>query len=249
MSNTYPGGFIIKNPVAPTTSAASGVWTISDAARYNKAGTWPTPTPPETLPPVSGYIGWYDANSFVAGTRWTDKSGNGNHATTLKGSPAVMTQPAGSGSSVSIKTVYGTGSDGIQWPTAILPSTYTLFHVARYKDSNKGRIFTGNGNNWLSGFWSGAAGVAYHGGWVTDQTDRHGYNWVYSTDQNYLYRSNGVSRGTSGGGTTTNLSILYGNYDGEVSDWQVAEVLVYSSTLNSTQITDVESYLKTKYGL
>lgn len=222
----------------------SGMFTLAQQFIANGQNKWYT----DVLPPVSGYIGWYDANSFVPGDRWLDKSGNGNHAIMLKGTPAVMTQASGNGSSKPIKTVYGATTDGIRWPTAILPATYTLFHVARYRDGTKSRIFTGAANNWLSGFWGGAAGVAYHEGWVTGQSDIHGYNWVYSTDQNYLYRSNGTLRGSSGGGATTNLSILYGVND-EPSPWQVAEVLVYNSTLNITQIESVEAYLKTKYGL
>ena len=43
MSKKYPGGFISKNPVEPTTSAAPGIWTIDQAAYYTKQGTWPTP--------------------------------------------------------------------------------------------------------------------------------------------------------------------------------------------------------------
>ena len=41
MSTKYPGGFITKNPVAPTTTAASGIWTLDQATQYIKAGTWP----------------------------------------------------------------------------------------------------------------------------------------------------------------------------------------------------------------
>jgi hypothetical protein len=43
MSQKYIGGFITKNPTAPTTSAASGMWTLDQATQYIKAGTWPTP--------------------------------------------------------------------------------------------------------------------------------------------------------------------------------------------------------------
>jgi hypothetical protein len=41
MSTQYPGGFITKSPVAPTSSAASGIWTVDQAMQYQKAGTWP----------------------------------------------------------------------------------------------------------------------------------------------------------------------------------------------------------------
>jgi hypothetical protein len=43
MSTQYPGGFITKSPVAPTSTAASGIWTVDQAMQYVKAGTWPQP--------------------------------------------------------------------------------------------------------------------------------------------------------------------------------------------------------------
>jgi len=47
MSQKYPGGFITKNPTAPTTSAAKGIWTLDQAANYRKQGIWPaTPGAP-----------------------------------------------------------------------------------------------------------------------------------------------------------------------------------------------------------
>jgi hypothetical protein len=42
MSQKYLGGFITKSPVAPTASAASGMWTIDQAMQLKKQGTWPT---------------------------------------------------------------------------------------------------------------------------------------------------------------------------------------------------------------
>jgi hypothetical protein len=43
MSQKYPGGFITKSPVAPTSSAASGMWTIDQAMQLQKQGNWPSP--------------------------------------------------------------------------------------------------------------------------------------------------------------------------------------------------------------
>ena len=43
MSQQYFGGFITKSPVAPTSSAASGMWTLDQAMQNKQAGTWPTP--------------------------------------------------------------------------------------------------------------------------------------------------------------------------------------------------------------
>jgi hypothetical protein len=41
MSQKYPGGFITKSPVAPTTAAAKGIWTLNQVAEYTKQGIWP----------------------------------------------------------------------------------------------------------------------------------------------------------------------------------------------------------------
>ena len=47
MSNQYPGGLITKTPVTPAgpsaTGAASGVWTLEQAAYWQKQGLWPSP--------------------------------------------------------------------------------------------------------------------------------------------------------------------------------------------------------------
>ena len=43
MSTKYPGGFITKSPVAPTSSAASGMWTLSQQAELKQQGNWPIP--------------------------------------------------------------------------------------------------------------------------------------------------------------------------------------------------------------
>jgi hypothetical protein len=43
MSQKYPGGFITKSPVAPTSSAASGMWTIDQAMQLKLQGNWPSP--------------------------------------------------------------------------------------------------------------------------------------------------------------------------------------------------------------
>jgi hypothetical protein len=42
MSQKYIGGFITKSPVAPTSSAASGMWTLDQAMQLKKQGLWPT---------------------------------------------------------------------------------------------------------------------------------------------------------------------------------------------------------------
>lgn len=61
MSLKYPGGFITKSPVAPTASAASGMWTLDQAMQLKKQGLWPTPLVPPTV------IGQVFGGGFYAG--------------------------------------------------------------------------------------------------------------------------------------------------------------------------------------
>jgi hypothetical protein len=43
MSEQYPGGFISKTPPTPDGTTAQGMWTLSQAAGYQKQGLWPVP--------------------------------------------------------------------------------------------------------------------------------------------------------------------------------------------------------------
>jgi len=65
MSQKYPGGFITKSPVAPTSSAASGMWTIDQAMQLQKQGNWPSP-PPTVIGQAFGG-GYYAGQIGVSG--------------------------------------------------------------------------------------------------------------------------------------------------------------------------------------
>jgi len=232
----------------PTQESAAGIWSMNEAYEARLDDIWPYPGPP-----VAGYIGWYTGDSWT-GSQWQDKSGNNNHATSVTGT-ITKANVTGNGATETFPAIYGGTTAGIRFPSAILPSTYTLFHVARYNGAEQ-RIFDGLTGNWLSGFWSGNAGAAYHEGWITSQVDYHTTNWVISTDQNSLYRSKSKSANsgnyyqhTGGGGASKQLTINYGNYVGEASAWMVAEVIVYNSTLSSADYNLVEQYLENKYGI
>lgn len=195
--------------------------------------------------PASGLVGRYDGSSWNS-TQWTDLSGAGNHATIVRGS--IKVSEAGFRG---VPYIYGTTEDGIRFPAAILPATYTLFHVTKYNGASKARIFDGWTTNWLSGFHGGMAGKAYHNNWITPQVDVHGSNWVFSTDQNALYRSNKVNRTIAASGTPSydQISINYGiYYTVEPSDWACAEVIVYNRTLSAAEIDQVEADLYARYG-
>lgn len=193
-----------------------------------------------------GIVGYYTGESWK-NTQWNDLSGAGNHVTSITGNIVVNSNQFGANRSF----ISGDTSSRLKWPVAILPSTYTMFHVAKYNNGTRGRIFDGSNINWLSGFWSGNAGVAFHNAWLTPQNDPHGYDWVLSSDQNSLYRSQGVNRTTGSPGTPSfaQLTIINGQGSAEVSHWAIASLTVYNRTLALGEIRIVEEMLAYQYKL
>jgi hypothetical protein len=191
---------------------------------------------------TNGLIGYFTGESWT-GTQWNDISPSANNASTVTGS-IVNNSVTLNG----FKCISGGTSAGLRFPSGMLPSGYTLFHVARYNGTRQ-RIFDAYSGNFLSGFHANKAGVAYHEAWLTPQSDIHGNNWVLSSDQKDLYRSNGTQRSTTTGVmTAVSLSINYGSFvASEASDWTVACVIAYNRTLTSTEIQQMELYLNRKY--
>jgi len=200
----------------------------------------------------SGLVGWYLAENWT-GSQWTDISSAANHATAYEGTITLISSYDGTsdGANYVFPVIYGGTTAEINFPTAILPSTYTLVSLTRYNGTNKKRILDAQDTNWLSGHWSGSAGVAYHGGWVTTQTNRHGTKWVIGVDQNNLYRSKSQNvtweENTMTSGTNGNLRLGSVNY--EASDWMCAEIIVYNRTLTSVEYTELENYMQNKYNI
>jgi len=194
---------------------------------------------------VIGRFGWYTGDSWT-GTQWTDLSGNNNHVTTFSGTISKTAFP-----NSTLTYLSGSTTASITWPTSVLPTTYTLFHVTRYNGATRQRILTSasGGTNWLSGHWQGISGVAHHNTWITQSSvDIHGNNWVISSDQNNTYRSQGTSRTTITITNGPNVRLGVNTWAGELSDWAIAEVIVYNRALTAAEVDDVESYLINKYG-
>jgi hypothetical protein len=201
---------------------------------------------------TSGLYQWLTPENYSGGTSWTDASGN-SRTFTLSGAYSKV-DVTGNGSTKTISALQGTTStrsstlgSGYAFTGVAGAATgnFTLFHVARYRGGTRQRIWAGTTNNWLSGFWGNSSGVQYHEGWLS-QEDKHGDNWVISSDQHNLYRSNGVTRGTSGNGNY-NTGVDINNQ--EASDFHLAEVILYNRALTLSEIQGVEGYLSNKYGI
>jgi hypothetical protein len=186
------------------------------------------------LPTIYGLIGAYTTDSFQ-NNKLKDLSNNGNDATIT----GVIT--------VIDNYLTGTVDSSIEFPINILPSTYTLIHIAKYNSNNKGRIFSGIGSNWLSGFDKGNVGVAYHEGWISFGNNLPN-DWTLSVDQNNLYRGN-LNNFTTGIATGyTNLSVNSSKDEYlSKSDWAIACILVYNRILSLQEIQAIENYLVNLY--
>lgn len=214
---------------------------------------------------------WYLADNWT-GSSWTDSSGNGRTATTYTGTITKNTAySAQNGATKSFTALSSAdGSGGIRLPSDldVNADNYTFFHVTRRINSEttgsdavlRARIIDGLGDNWLSGFWYGLSGVAYHNNWLTPtDVDNYVNNWVISTDQYNLYRSNAVTRSTLGAtagtiSSNTTVTINYGNYGpggsaSEKGKWAVAEVIFFNRKLSSAEYELIEGYLANKYGM
>jgi hypothetical protein len=141
--------------IIPSNTATQGRWNLSEQYALSTNNSWTN-----ILPIMNGLVGYYIPESF-SNNQWNDLSGNGNHAA-ASGSPSVVTQSSSYGSSKTISTLQGAYTDSIIWPTAILPSTYTLFYVARYNTSNSSTAATQlnyqNGSTTSGGLTGGTGG-------------------------------------------------------------------------------------------
>lgn len=115
-------------------------------------------------------------------------------------------------------------------------------------------IAGGGSFNWLSGSYSGMAGMAYHEGfmyqgsnaWPTN-TWNYDYvksDWMLAVDQWDLFRMNKYRHYDMGHGTWTAgfilaLSLGLGRYTGQYTSWDCATALLYDRELDQTEIRAV----------
>ena len=212
------------------------------------------------FPPVtSGLIALYDYSSVSAdGFTLSDLVGN-NHATVTN----TRLQIENSIDVTGIETTI------VNFPTTILPPSYTLFTLAKYNttDSSKRlRIFTNkydSTNNWLSGFFNGSVAVAHHNTWITPSTIpsiNNLYNnnkidvnsWILSSDQYTLYRANknNLTLNTFGSKLSKDqVNLTINSLPFKQSIFSFRCIIVYDRELSTSEIISVENWIATTYNL
>jgi|SRR5210317_22577 hypothetical protein len=206
----------------------------------------------DVIPDIStNPLNIYVPSTFNDSTKvWEDYMGN-NNSSAYRGSPSYTTGNSSNNATNITEWVQGNTSAGIRFSHTSCSSGYTAFTISRYNGAEL-RVWNSSSGNWLSGFWSGAAPVAFHEGWLTDQTDRAGTSWVICVDQYNYFRGyyNGSNYGGTGGQNTNSgyWTLNYGS-NTEYSDWAVYGFWYYNTTLSSSDRDQVISYLKNLVGI
>jgi hypothetical protein len=208
---------------------------------------------------IAGQSLWLDAASITSVSNntqissWLDLSGNNRNAT-----------------STNWPTYISNGINGkpvLQFTTAQnisvnhnFPNPYTVIYVAKQTSGSRQRVLSSINNNWLLGWWGhgggGAKSQAFFDGWVSAAGNPPADNNVYlytgtsTGNQSFLYE-NGVLLYNNGNGVTgpNGLAINAGAHASEASTCQIAEIIVYNSSLSQPNRQLVENYLKCKWGI
>ena len=187
----------------------------------------------------------YDAKKRV----WKDLSAAKNDVTRVEGEIEIDSDD----SSNNQKFMFGSTDTFMEFPQAVMTTgrKYTLFHVAKYNGSTKGRIFAGTNHAFVSGFTNGYTGTAHRNGegWIAHWDGQKSERFRIHTDQKHVLRRDGLRR--AGGGFTSALipSKLVINPRNSPSDWAIAEVIVYNKELSLAECKKVEAYLMRKYNV
>ncbi len=239
----------LSNIVATAAPVAYSLDTFSSLTGWSivkeVSGAWN----PTTLRP---YLRLEAANFDPTAKTWIDSSGNNRHiaSSQVKGAPSVKTSTIGNGSTKAFSVVSGGVNDGIKLGNPSF-SSFAFFTVARYSGASQKRIFTGETGNHLSGWWGGKTGVAYHEAWITETTSGNNNNWFLIADTWSSLRVNGSSKGVGRNPILPQMTINWGNplYGTETSDWEVAEVIIFDRTLSLSELSLLEDYLGSTYGI
>ena len=204
---------------------------------------------------------WLDATQITANdgdkvSVWQDVSGNGFNAIVNAPLTAPTYKTNGLNGNPVVNFVASLGQALRAHPTVDIP--YTLFVVARLTGGANERVFASMNSNYLVGWWNGREDVMYAGnGFVADlapaSTTWKQYTAKGTGALTSFYKNGSLlaenSAGTSGlfGGVA--LSGYISSTTQELSNCEIAEVLIYNVVLTDIDRQAIENYLMSKWGL
>jgi hypothetical protein len=253
-SGSLPSGLSLSSTGLITgTASSSGISTVTIRAT-DSVGNFTNKvfTIDVFLIPSGASWVYLSENLSSDASTWTDTSGN-NRTLTINGSgKSKISAPATNGSSqINSALQMSATTSNFTLPSSALSNAdnWTFIHIARYNGGARGRIFDGLNANWLSGFYNSSSGIAYQEGWISE-ANQHSDNWVLSSNRHNHYRSNRVTRGTSGAGSYNVSAIkVNDNQYGQNTDANIIAMLFWSRRLSDAEVQQVENTLAAKYGI
>jgi hypothetical protein len=218
---------------------------------------------------IPGMLVWYDASQLVLANNdpvdtWFDVSGNGFNATKNSYSAPIYKTNQLNGKSVVSFTAASNQALRANY-TQPVGSTepWTVFVVGRLTGGSNARLLGSVypvNQNWLLGWWNNFEKVAYYNGFVSDGGTGIAPTtiWRLFTGKGdgsvgYLYDKGVLYQSSSAGYSNMNGGIALSGYDPsgpqELSDGELAEIIIYNGALSDQQRMAVEAYLQIKYAL
>ena len=195
-----------------------------------------------------------DVSDGASVSQWSDQSGKGNHFIAGGNKPIYKASDGING----LPTVQFAG--GSQQTLAVntnFPAPVSVFYVVKTlgtAGSNSMRILTAPGNNWLLGYHTGVSN-GYFQGWVYEPSNSVSVAEDYfgcvipgsGQDSTMWHKSTLLA--SNQGGVTGPAGLGLGTYSSQYPSYsfQISELFVYSSALTSTQVSQVQAYLRSKY--
>ncbi len=213
--------------------------------------------------PADGLVLHLDAGSFLGSispgtvlTSWPDISGAGNHADNVKGDPVWLSEgPNG-------RPVVNFDGNDMLWTTHNFEpdlTNYTMVSIARYSGDTRGRVISDRNRNFLFGFHGGVVRRFFCDGWAVNtgggDTLWHFHFGTANDRDQANFWADGVQLATNHNGlsNTTYMpdQIQLGGIgtQNEMSECEVAELLVYNRVVTDEERTTISDILNFKYGL
>jgi len=213
--------------------------------------------PPDPMLDMDHFILHLHGDSYESGNVWNDDSGRENHAVRAEGCtmPALHQVSKYNGRNFNVMRFHSGG--GVILPEELdIQAPCTLMIVDRYYDTLKGRTLQGRTTNWLLGKWYGQNGCHMEG-WLHSESyiaEDNVFTIQTATIDEHnaaTWYLNGEQAGSRAGAAAPGKLGLCkaGYYSAEVSEADIAAVLIWTRVLSDSERKAVEKWLAMKYGV
>lgn len=182
----FLGGFITKSPVTPTTTAASGIWSLQQAMAYKKAGAWPASIAGDSY--FSNVVLLLHMDGNNGGTTFTDSSSYA-HTITANGACQTITGTkkfgTASGRFAANPDYLSLPNTNMNFGTGDFTVEFWLYYDSTQQAASYGCFFDNGSQGVFLSFGSSKTNIIFYSpnGGITDTTGyAHGMtngNWYH----------------------------------------------------------------------